>query len=83
MITIRLFARLREQVGLGEFTFSSDLPVNVTELLKQLNDQQEKYQWSALAQAKVLCAINHQQVNFDHMVHDGDEIAFFPPVTGG
>jgi len=24
-----------------------------------------------------------EYVGFDHLVHDGDEVAFFPPVTGG
>jgi len=33
--------------------------------------------------ANVLSAVNHEYVGRDHGVSDGDEVAFFPPVTGG
>jgi molybdopterin synthase sulfur carrier subunit len=33
--------------------------------------------------ANVLSAVNHEYVDRDHAVRDGDEVAFFPPVTGG
>lgn len=31
----------------------------------------------------VLVAVNHEHTNVTHGVKDGDEVAFFPPVTGG
>ena len=33
--------------------------------------------------ANVLCAVNMEYVDVNHVVHNGDEVAFFPPVTGG
>lgn len=40
--------------------------------------------WQALAQTKNLrCAVNQRMVGFDAAVTEGDEVAFFPPVTGG
>ena len=40
--------------------------------------------WQALTQTKNLrCAVNQRMVGFDAAVADGDEVAFFPPVTGG
>lgn len=33
--------------------------------------------------AGILCAINHDYAAADAAVNDGDEVAFFPPVTGG
>ncbi|MDP2792626.1 MAG: molybdopterin converting factor subunit 1 [Sulfurisoma sp.] len=40
--------------------------------------------WIALTQTKNLrCAINQRMVGFDAAVGDDDEVAFFPPVTGG
>lgn len=40
--------------------------------------------WAALAQTKNLrCAVNQRMVGFDAVVAEGDEVAFFPPVTGG
>jgi molybdopterin synthase sulfur carrier subunit len=31
----------------------------------------------------LLVAVNMEYANFEHPVKDGDEVAFFPPVTGG
>ena len=31
----------------------------------------------------LLCAVNLEYAEADHPVADGDEVAFFPPVTGG
>lgn len=40
--------------------------------------------WLALTQTKNLrCAVNQRMLGFDAAVTDGDEVAFFPPVTGG
>ncbi|MFT6207270.1 MAG: molybdopterin converting factor small subunit, partial [Colwellia sp.] len=36
-----------------------------------------------LTNNSLLCAVNHQMVNNDFLVKAGDEVAFFPPVTGG
>jgi molybdopterin synthase sulfur carrier subunit len=37
----------------------------------------------ALEEGKLLAAVNQTLVSFEHPVVDGDEVAFFPPVTGG
>ena len=37
----------------------------------------------ALEDGKLLAAVNQTLVSFDHSLTDGDEVAFFPPVTGG
>jgi molybdopterin synthase sulfur carrier subunit len=36
-----------------------------------------------LYQPNVVHALNQRVVNTDHMLADGDEVAFFPPMTGG
>ncbi len=37
----------------------------------------------ALEEGKLLAAVNQTLTAFDHPVASGDEVAFFPPVTGG
>ncbi|MFM2476580.1 molybdopterin converting factor subunit 1 [Celerinatantimonas sp. MCCC 1A17872] len=81
MITIRLFARLREQIGLSSLQWELSEPMTIRALLDELITGD--FRWQKLAEAEVLCAVNHQQVTFDQLLKSGDEVAFFPPVTGG
>lgn len=39
--------------------------------------------WSALTREQVRCAVNQEIATITHPVRAGDEVAFFPPVTGG
>lgn len=39
--------------------------------------------WQALADEQVRCAVNQEIVKLNHRIGPGDEVAFFPPVTGG
>ena len=36
-----------------------------------------------LEEGKLLAAVNQTLTSFEHPVASGDEVAFFPPVTGG
>jgi molybdopterin synthase sulfur carrier subunit len=76
-VNVLLFASLRERFGQGavELELSSDINVGV--LWQQLSDSNE------LLPERVLCAVNQQYVDHAMMLRDGDEVAFFPPVTGG
>jgi len=83
MITVLFFAGLREAVGTSSETLS--LPSGVTTvaaLRDHLAARGDK--WIALASAKNLrAAVNQDMVSLSAAIKDGDEIAFFPPVTGG
>ncbi|MDR2000638.1 MAG: molybdopterin converting factor subunit 1 [Zoogloeaceae bacterium] len=83
MIKVLYFAGVREALGAsGE---SLDLPsgiATVGALREQIAARGEP--WMALKRIKNLrCAVNQVMAGFDAPVKDGDEIAFFPPVTGG
>ena len=84
MITILYFARLREALGTaGEELV---LPDNVADLAGVRAALVSRGgAWAAeLAEAKpVRAAVNQDMAAADTPVRDGDEIAFFPPVTGG
>jgi molybdopterin synthase sulfur carrier subunit len=60
-----------------------ELPAGVS-TVGQLRDWLAGQGREKLASAKNLrCAVNHDMVKLDAAIKDGDEIAFFPPVTGG
>lgn len=82
-IRILFFAGLREALGVGSesLALSSDI-VTVGALRDSLAARGEP--WSALATTKNLrVAVNQQMVALDAPLKPGDEVAFFPPVTGG
>ena len=80
LVTIRLFARLRELVGAGELR--QELPAAAD----------AKTAWDALVAAYpalagyergTSCAVNEEYARWTTRLNDGDEVAFLPPVSGG
>lgn len=82
MIKILFFAQLREQLDCSELNFDIDSSVPLKWLLEQLCAQGERWQ-EHLKSGSVLMAVNQTLVDENSRVHPGDEVAFFPPVTGG
>lgn len=81
MLKIIFFAQVRELVGVDEVTLEAEYP-NVEALRKALSLRGDK--WAlALEPGKLLSAVNQSLVDGAHPLSDGDEVAFFPPVTGG
>jgi molybdopterin synthase sulfur carrier subunit len=75
-IRVRYFASLREKMGRVEETL-------VAEGLETVSDV-----WKAVSEGRplpehILCAVNMDYASPTSPVTDGDEVAFFPPVTGG
>ncbi|MCO6524233.1 MAG: molybdopterin synthase sulfur carrier subunit [Candidatus Schmidhempelia sp.] len=81
MIIIRFFAQIRELVGTSELTLEYG-ESTIEQLLCQLAERGDKWTM-ALKERTVLCAANKQLVDYQYVIKKGDEIAFFPPVTGG
>lgn len=77
-IKIKYFASLREILGRSEDNLEiGSGSITVSEVWIQVTGKQKS------VPDNVLTAINMQYVKPDALVKDGDEIAFFPPVTGG
>ncbi|MFK5915073.1 MAG: MoaD/ThiS family protein [Woeseiaceae bacterium] len=80
-IQIKFFASLREHVGQGEAQLAEAKmqQENIKTVLDVWNVSTSKM---AMPE-NTLMAINMEYVEADHAVKMGDEVAFFPPVTGG
>ena len=84
MVTILYFARLRE--ALGKASEELALPESVIDLasLREALVSRGGAWAQELAQTqRIRAAVNQEMASADTPVTDGDEIAFFPPVTGG
>lgn len=75
-ITVRYFASLKETTGRSEDQVSFDNIETVLDVWLYANQNQPLPE-------NVLAAVNMQYVSLDETVQDGDEVAFFPPITGG
>jgi molybdopterin synthase sulfur carrier subunit len=83
-LRILYFAWLRERVGRSEEEV--DLPAevrNVGALLTWLQARGANYQRAFAVPGVVRCAVNQVFAGPEAPVSPGDEVAFFPPVTGG
>jgi molybdopterin converting factor subunit 1 len=80
LVTVRLFARLRELAGTTEL--SQELPDNAV----------ARTAWDSLVgqfpairdyEQSISCAVNEEYARLTTPLKDGDEVAFLPPVSGG
>lgn len=84
MITILYFARLREALGTGreQLALPSDV-ADIAGLRTTLVRRGGAWAEALGGPRRVRAAVNQQMAGDDTRLSDGDEVAFFPPVTGG
>ncbi len=75
-IQVRFFASLREQIGIADTQLEASAALTVIQVWQQTTGQ-------STLPANILMAVNMDYVAAEQPVADGDEVAFFPPVTGG
>lgn len=75
-IDVQFFASLREQLGKQQLTIEYRDGLDINGVWRLATSDQEMPK-------NTLCAINMEYADKDMPVDDGDEVAFFPPVTGG
>lgn len=78
-LTVKFFARYREALGVDAVTVEGDFATvdDVRALLAQRDGAE------VLSEQNLMCARNEELCQLDEPVVDGDEVAFFPTVTGG
>lgn len=83
MVRLRFFASLRETLGVADEKLElPDRVSDVATLTSWLRNRGGTWN-SALSDPRLHVAVNQEIVKRDTAVVDGDEIAWFPPVTGG
>lgn len=83
-VTVLFFAALREQIGQESLSVSVPVAGMSVNALRQQIEQAAPGVAQALAeQPRLRVAVNQTLSTFDHLVKPGDEVAFFPPMTGG
>lgn len=81
MIKVMFFAQVRELTGCSSLDIDATF-ATVEALRQHLAARGDR--WAlALESGKLLFAVNQTLVGADHALCEGDEVAFFPPVTGG
>ena len=81
---VKYFSWIKEHIGKSEEQI--DLPshiTNVNQLINYLNEIDEKYNIIFEKKELIKIAVNKTYSSFDTNISNNDEIAFFPPVTGG
>jgi len=83
-VKLLYFAWVRQKIGLSEEQVS--VPPDVTTvagLMDFLSRRGPGYEAAFQNPALLRCAVNQEHAKFDASVRPDDEVAFFPPVTGG
>jgi molybdopterin converting factor subunit 1 len=77
-VTVRFFAVFREATGTGSLRLETGAGT-ASELFTEMSGRFTGLRHEAAA----LVAVNDEMVRWDHLLADGDEVLFFPPVAGG
>lgn len=81
---ILYFAWIRERTGIGEETLSlPDGIITVRDLIVFLKGRNDQFANAFAEEKLVRAAVNQEYATLEMLISDGDEVAFFPPVTGG
>jgi len=75
-IKVKCFASMREYLDLSEREIDASGVSSVADVWQQVAGDKSMPD-------NTLCAVNQTQASAAYEVKDGDEVAFFPPVTGG
>ncbi len=80
---ILYFANIKQEIGISEENIIIENKISIFELIELLKKRGLKYKNVFSDVKNIKCSVNCIFSNFDTMIENEDEIAFFPPVTGG
>lgn len=84
MLNILFFARVKEQLDCAGLQLEwTEAVADLDALQEQLCVERGSLWREVLGQENMIRAVNQMVVDGNSTLRDGDEVAFFPPVTGG
>jgi sulfur-carrier protein len=79
-VTVRLFSLAKDLAGFREKSVELPSGSRANDVLEELKLRNPKFaDW----QSSIRLAVNQEYVSNDHPLHEGDEVAVIPPVSGG
>ena len=82
MITIKYFASLRDIAEKEEDSLDIENPITIDQLSDIISKTAPKI-GAIIREKKVMISVNQEMASADTIIHDGDEVAFLPPFSGG
>lgn len=82
-VTVRVFARLRELAGHGDWPETFDEAASPASVASVWRAVVRRHPELGPFERTISCAVNADFARMTTTVKDGDEIAFLPPVSGG
>lgn len=83
MLKVLFFASLRETLGTAQESVSVPAPATVGALVDALRARGDTWAQTLAAGKRWRVAVNQDMATLDTAIKPGDEVAIFPPVTGG
>lgn len=83
MVSLLYFAWVREKIGVSAEQLALDGPTTVGALVEELAARSDGHGEALADRTRLRAAVNQDFVGWDAVVAPGDEVAIFPPVTGG
>ena len=80
-LKVLLFATLKDRAGQNHVTV--DLPDDTSSVARVKDALVERFPALAPSMPTAVSAVNQEFAEANQVVRDGDEVAFFPPVSGG
>lgn len=80
MVKVRFFASLKQIMGTSEMEIKVQVDTPVSQVFQELKTRFPEF---GKYESVLLVAVNQEYADFEALVSPGDEIAFFPPVSGG
>ena len=82
MITLKYFASLRDIAEKEEDSLDIENPITIDQLSDIISKTTPKM-GAIIREKKVMISVNEEMASADSIIHDGDEVAFLPPFSGG